>query len=550
MSHLAGKPDTYSAPRLGRRAGALALAALGLAAAPLLWRALTRLAALLSYPYPQDGLEGTLLYEARLLWSGQPLYQPLERFRFVSAPYPPLHPVLLGLADQLAGPHVFWGGRLVSLAAALAVAALVLLIGRRAGVPWLAGAIGAALFLSAPPVLLWATRIKPDLLGLMFTALGLYLATRLTTDDRPPTADHQAPSFFVVGGRWSAVALCFALAFFTKQTAVAAPLATGLALLIGDVRGASGFRAPPGRPEYVGWLPLRWRTVAFGMIYAGLVLGGSLLLDGLTGGQYNAHVWGMHLSVPWTPALLQKYIALLAPYWPAILLAAALIAHALREGRGLVIACYALVVPISLVGAGDMGANHNHLLESLLAIGLATSWAAGWMVELLAGVAPARLGADDGRSRRAESQASSLKPALGLGIALLLAIQIARAYQPQQWYIGELAPSDAPARFLAFIRATPGEILADDVGLLVAAGRPLRYDDPIGMGLAARSGAWDQSGLIQEIAERRFSAILLPLNLEKERVDPAGRWTTELLAAIREHYRLAHRDVIFTYVPR
>ena len=135
-------------------------------------------------------------------------------------------------------------------------------------------------------------------------------------------------------------------------------------------------------------------------------------------------------------------------------------------------------------------------------------------------------------------------------ILALLAAQIALAYQPQPWYTGELAPHDPPDRYIAFIRAAPSEVLADDVGLLYAAGRPLRYDDPSTMGPAARSGVWDQSGLIAEIAERHFSAILLPINLDRESVDATGRWNTEVLAAIRAHYKLAFRDTIFTYIPR
>src|SRR5689334_12731567 len=167
--------------RLSGAAGITALALLALAALPLLFGAAVRLVALLSYPYPHDGLEGTLLHEAHLLWSGAALYQPLDRFSFVSAPYPPLHPLILGLADQLAGPHVFWYGRLISLMAALGVAALIVLIVWRTGATWLGGLIGACLFLSAPAVLLWATRIKPDLTAMLWTALGLFLATCATT---------------------------------------------------------------------------------------------------------------------------------------------------------------------------------------------------------------------------------------------------------------------------------------------------------------------------------------------------------------------------------
>ena len=87
------------------------------------------------------------------------MYQPFEPHRFVSAPYPPLHPLLLGLTDRIAGPHIFWGGRLLSLAAGLAVSMLIVLIVRRVAGSWIAGLLGAVLFLSAPPTLLWATRI-------------------------------------------------------------------------------------------------------------------------------------------------------------------------------------------------------------------------------------------------------------------------------------------------------------------------------------------------------------------------------------------------------
>jgi hypothetical protein len=516
MARETEQPAARLAPRLRDiPLGGVVLAALTLAALPLLWRALGRLAALISYPYPHDGLEGTLLHESHLLWSGQPLYQPLERLRFVSAPYPPLHPLLLGLFDQIAGPHVFWGGRLLSLVSALGVAALVMLTARRAGGSWVAGLLGASLFLSAPPVLLWATRVKPDLLALLFTALGLCLAAHALAAEHQ---QHAGPARHSATWRWAAVAACYALAFFTKQTAVAAPLATGLALLIDDLR------AGWGRP---GWPRPRPRTLVFGLAYAGLALGVWALLDIATGGQFTAHVWGLHRSEWWSPALLRKFVLLLARWSPAILLGPLLIYRAAVDRRALVLGCYLLVVPISLLGAGETGANHNHLLEAHLALSLAAGTLAGW----------------------ASSLAARHWPAIALAGGLLAA-QVALSYTPDQWYRGELAPRDTPERYLAFIRAQPGEVLADDVALLYQAGRPLRYDDPSTMGPAARSGVWDQSGLIQEITERRFSAILIPVNAERTTADSTGRWTPEVLMAIRQHYRLAFRDTISTFVPK
>src|SRR5436189_5412427 len=106
MASSAQQPKIEAAPRRVRFSlsnGALAV--LVCLALPLLWRAFATLQALLAYRFPHDGLEGTLLYEARLLWAGDPLYQPLEPLRFISAPYPPLHPLMLGLFDQFAGPH-------------------------------------------------------------------------------------------------------------------------------------------------------------------------------------------------------------------------------------------------------------------------------------------------------------------------------------------------------------------------------------------------------------------------------------------------------------
>src|SRR6185503_11425276 len=104
-------------------------------------------------------------------------------------------------------------------------------------------------------------------------------------------------------------------------------------------------------------------------------------------------------------------------------------------------------------------------------------------------------------------------------VLALLGIQFGLAFRPPPWYTSGLAPRDPPERFLTFMRSTPGEILADDVGLLFAAGKTLRYDDPSTMGPAAASGVWDQRGLLRDIAERRFSAIMIPLDVERQTAD-------------------------------
>jgi hypothetical protein len=504
---------------------AAALALLAPLAAALWWYGLAHLAALLGYPYPHDGLEGTLLHEARLLRGGAPLYGSLERHAFVSAPYPPLHPLLLALFDLHPGPHVFWSGRVISLLALATTTSLGALLIRRCSGSWAAALIGAGLFVSAPPVLLWSTRVKPDLMALAFTTAGLLLTARALGGG--PRARGGGGPTALLG------AICFACAFFTKQTDVAGPLAAALALAAGDLRDWRAARLqrsakPVGSATFVRGLPLRWRTLTFVLVYLSLALGGWLLLDRFTDGGYTLHVWWNFRRGSWySLGLLGKIVGLLWFWWPMMLLSGACALLAIRRRELMVPASYALIAPLTLLYAGETGANHNHLLETHLALALAGGCTLGCAARALA--RGARLAA---------------LPVALAGLQLLL------AFSPPDWYAGQLQPRETPARFLNLMRQTPGEILADDTGLLLQAGKPLRYDDPSTIGPAARSGLWDQSGLIEDIERRRFSAIMIPVNAEESLEDPSGRWTAEVLAAIRRHYRLAFRDQIYTFVPR
>lgn len=490
-------------------------------ALPLLRRSIGTLLTLLNYPFPTDQLEGTLLHEARLLMAGQPLYQPLEPYRFVSAPYPPLHPLVLGLIDKLAGPHVFWSGRLISVAATLLIAVLIVLLARRVSGSWLAGMLGASVFLSAPPVMIWGARIKPDLFVYLWTTLGLLLTTYALAG----SADVRTkPSAW----RWSsAAAVCFALAFAGKQTAVVAPFSAGLALLLADLRR---YRRSKRDPLIKRW-PLSRQTVIFAIAYLVLAGGAWLLLNLITNGQFAAHVQGLHRSDWWSMTLVIKYVRLVLPYWPLMLLALALlfIAATSANDRALLPACYALVAPVTLLGAAEIGANTNHLLETILALSIGGSCALGLVVQVFV-----------------------RKPLLTTSLLALAALQVGLAYQPQAWFVGELNPPDPPERFLTFMRNMPGEILADDIGLLLQAGKPIRYDDPSTMGPAAVSKVWDERGLIDDITQRRFSAIMIPEDVIAEPIpyDGVGRWTAPVRAAIRQNYELKYRDRINTYIPK
>lgn len=489
------------------------------------WRFAEHSWAALNFVYPLDGLEGTLLFEARLLRDGQPLYQPLQPDRFISAPYQPLSYVALAIAetiayrggapppDVIAGP-IFQPGRTVSLIGMLAAGLFAGLAAWRLSRQPAALPLLLFLWLGFAPVQLWATRIKPDPLALALSAAVLLTGMLAVTSERSRR------------GWLSAAAILAALAFFSKQTALAAPLAlpaTLLLLWLREVRQQRCWHFPR---------ELAW----FSGVYAGLVGLGVLGLQLATSGQYAAHVWGLHRTEWWSYSLFRKYFDLMLYNWPllpaglAVLLPGGLVFRRRDLPAGfLLLAMYVGAALPTLVAAGAEGAHHNHLLEPYLALSAGAA--------ALASVSLRR-------------QPVWLR---GMGVLALLLIvtQLWLLRERPAWYGGEFDfAQQERSQFIRLIQSQPGEVLADDVALLLAAGRPLRYDDPSTMGPAIRSGIWDQQHLLDEVAAQQFDLILLPFDATRLDRDPSGRWTEEFIIALREHYELRYRDVLFTYVPK
>lgn len=507
---------------------------------------------------PLDGQEGTLLHEARLILRGEPLYQPLRPDRVVGAPYPPVHAYALAGAERLAhgdAPprsaeegHLFYAGRLISLGAMVAAALLAGLLAWRLGGSALAGLLAAPLLLAAAPAQLWATRIKPDPLALALSAAGL-LCAALALERRGAGEGERAQSG--PPGRpalLAPAALLCAAASFTKQTYVAAPLAVGLALLLG---GAP--LAPPGPAR--GWpraLAARWPLLLFAGTYAAAVGLGWALLDRATGGQFTFHVWGLHPPEWWDGGRFRRYAGLLLPAWPLAALCAVgllLLAGPLRvSGRlpgplRLLAPLYAGLGAATIAGSGTLGSHHNHLLEPTLALTVGGCAAAGWLLRGAGALATPVAGGAAGPPARAPLGAL-------LAVALLL-VQGASYVERPAWYGGEFEQRHEEwRRFAELLASQPGEVLSDDIGLLLLAGREPRYDDPATMGPAARSGLWDQGGLIREVEGRRFSLILLHFDAAVQSADSYGRWSPEFIAALRANYRLLYYDRYFSYVPR
>ena len=266
------------------------------------------------------------------------------------------------------------------------------------------------------------------------------------------------------------------------------------------------------------------------MAYAAAVIGPYLLLDLATGGGLTQHLVAFHRSWLWN-----NYVELATPflthYWPLLVLplAAAGLELAMRRRPGLPTLYLAVAALVSL-GGGTHGGNHNHLLETLLALALATGVALG-----------AALG-----GRLAAPALVAAGVAVG---ALLIEPTGGRA-----WLTGDLRGPSANERLgweqvLAVVADDPGPVYSDNVGLLLLAGQPIRYTDPFTLAGATEAGLWSDAALVEAVRRGEFSLIALRYDVTRLRGVPTDI-TPDLLAAIREGYVVADRNVMFLYRPR
>jgi hypothetical protein len=334
---------------------------------------------------------------------------------------------------------------------------------------------------------IWAVRAKPTIPALALAAIGLLIVQRA----------HRSPRHAYL---WALVP--FVAAYFTKQTTLAAPAAAVLFLLVHAGRRAAA------------------RFVAVGIVAGGVPFA---LLTLATGGEFLRHIV-TDRRLAWQPQLLLNFGGLfLRDYWPLIA-AATLAAVALALARVPVVAPYFLVTAgLLVITIGVEGADHDHLIE--LAAACAIALGSGLAVALAPG--------------------SRLTP-LAWGLLPLLIAQLYTGWTPDRWYSAELRVPDPATRrqldlIVTNIRNTPGEVLAEEIGLIILAGKPVPYDDPQAMAALARVGRWDQQQLLADLNNQRFALVILPANPRDE------LWTPEVLAAIRANYELKFRDVWFTW---
>jgi hypothetical protein len=459
-----------------------------LALTPLLWTAallalslqvvvlLAHAARLLAFPFDLDQGEAYDVNSGWLLGQGLPIYTSNELFPYYSSNYPPGYALAVSAAIKLWGPSLL-AGRAVSLAATLGVGALLFWsLRRRAGAFGGAVAVGT-FFLSNYLFHVGAlARVNP-------LTLLLALAGALGVGRRTPLA--------VTGG-----SLLLVAAIFTKPTAVDAAAAA------------------------IGWLLLYDRKLAVwaAALVGGLVLGGGLWLDEVTGQAFSLNVIRGNVN-PFVPGQLEAYLLNFGLLHAVPLLLA---------GRS----C------LRAVRARQIEVGHLLLLTGLLmALGV-TKWGAGESYFLTAIAATSLLtGQEAARLLREQGWLARLAPLLLVGQCLVSAHGLVSTAVPALPDRGLQAaalaavpgPEDLRRGFgiVSRLEAQRGPALLEESGFALVAGQEV-VGNPTHLRNLQQAGLWRGDRLLADLGARRYHTVVLVAELYPEPV----------LAAIGRYYFL------------
>ncbi len=498
----------------------------------------------MAYPYFQGGSEGLILSEAAIIRAGGSIYVPFRAESFISAPYPPLYYYLTAWfwSD---GANPFESGRLISLVSALSAAVLVSILVYLSAAPVqrsksetvatvVIGLLVGLLFLTLPAVTVWAARVRADLLMTALQLAGLVLV-----------------AFSVRAKRgWLAFAAIvpFTLAFYTKQTALAGPIAAALYLLLYNGR--------------------RWRlTLAWAISFA-LALGLPFIaLNLATQGELFRRLFKYH-NLPWSGRNFETYItlfyqenaALLTLSGALLLLTLALLLKTFTAPRpqtppipipqssvlspqsspfiphpSSLILFYLLASLALLVGLGVSGADHNHFLPAEAA----TCAAAGLLVCRLMGLP------------------NGWRWLTLLAVAGLWA-QVNFFSVPPGRYEIEVRQRGAEyqqqlGRIVSYAATRPGPILSSEAGFYVLTGKAspttVYYNDLFTLAALDKQGLYSQAGLLERVRRKEFAVVLAEADLFKGEGRP-DVWTPELRAALEDSYYRKFSDIWFIYEPK
>jgi hypothetical protein len=437
------------------------------------------------FPFEVDYGEG-IVWQQALLIPGKLMYGDITRFPFIVFHYPPLYHLAVHAADVL-GFDALLVGRGLSLVCTLLTAGLVGALsydvsgppaGRTAGL--VGSAIAGLTVFCYWPVVCWSPLLRVDMLAVMLSFLGVWLAGRQ---------------------RLRLAVLVFVLAVYTKQTSITAPLAVLFVAFSTDRRAA-------------------WR--AYGL---GLLLGLSLLLvlTWLTDGGFIRHLLFYNLN----RFSLATAAASVFDEWPQALFLALALGGLVagwrgetRDSRRLAVLTLWLVLATAMLATlGKSGAKLNYMID----------WMCIWSVLigiLITSVLGSLLASEPTSVWSSRSVTALLVP-----VALLAQVSVMPT--ARDYYGTDPEQRRQLVALTARLETISGPVLSDDMVLLLKAGKPVPWEPAIFAELAS-TGRWDEHRILDMIKAHAFACVITRGHAGDEMYD--SRFTPSVDQAIQDAY--------------
>ncbi|MFQ5616463.1 MAG: hypothetical protein ACE5GO_08395, partial [Anaerolineales bacterium] len=430
-----------------------------------------------THPYPLDYGEAPLIDQAMRLAAGQNIYRPdIDSPPYTITNYPPLY--VLSLVPFLnISESPFQVGRVVSVVATLASALFLSLTIYTFSKDRLAAFTTGIFFLGIPYIVYWSGLARIDSLALAFATAALYVLARW-----PRTRGG------LVGG-----GLLLVAAVYTRQSyALAAPLG-GFVWL---------------------WTQERRKALELTAVVGGVGLLLFLVLNTITRGGFFLHIVTANVNEFGMERLWDKLTNLWETAPTILVLGGVFLFTAWRRVQGWpLLGAFLVGALLSALTIGKIGSNVNYFLELSAALSLVAGACLVW-----------------------SKQHPWRYTAVTLLVVLQLGILLEGTMGRVDWY---LIPHRGDFNTLQMldqaVKDLDGIVLADEyMGMLTMQNRPL-YIQPFEVTQLANAGLWDQTPLLEDIAEQQFDGILIhhfdSFPVHKE------RWTPEMLAAIEKYYQ-------------
>jgi 4-amino-4-deoxy-L-arabinose transferase-like glycosyltransferase len=436
-------------------------------------------------PFELDYEEGNVLNAALRILHGQTPYPDPASFPYTLNPYGPVGYATAAIGTKLFGVSLF-GPRLLVLVAGIATMAIIALLIAKLSDDWQVGILFAGVFVCSPLVKLWLPLLRVDFFAIFWSVLGLYIFL-----EKPRLS-------------WMA-AVAFSLAFLTKPTAIAAPLACVLDLIL--------------RKRILS-------AVGFAAIYLSIISAGAFGLG-------KNFIFDLTRTHP-DPYSLKRALALYFVALTSAQLTLAVLVYGLAFGfrwtnKSRALGFYFAASSLAALSGGKLGSETNHFLEWTAALcivgGLATAF-------LLAAHKP-------------------LGHAFFIGLA---ALTMWFALVPRYALLSEASPGGCLEAY-NFLRSYSGDrILSEDVASLVLTDKPVLVSNPFVATQLGDSVAWSR-GSMTALASRQYFQLIIQ-GAEVQGFQPSsGRWPPAFISAVGQHYRVQQRFLcaphfVVAYAPK